>query len=65
MNPVDRDLEKVRTGIEFHVTNFEAALKELSEAGCVISGSCNFEKRSFEIADPAGNQIVFQELTLS
>ncbi|SEQ79791.1 hypothetical protein SAMN04488092_11379 [Thalassovita taeanensis] len=62
---VDRDLKKSRTGIEFHVTNFEAALKELGEAGYVIPDSCSFEERSFRIADPAGNQIIFRELMLS
>ena len=62
---VDHELTQQRTGFEFHVTNLEAALKELGEAGHVIPDSCNFEQRTFSISDPAGNQIAFRELTLS
>lgn len=65
LRPIDKHLTKTKTGLEFHVTDFEAALKELSEAGCVFSGSCDINRRLFVVSDPAGNQIIFRELSKS
>ncbi|MCI2395973.1 hypothetical protein [Aliiroseovarius sediminis] len=61
----DGGLQVGTTGLVFHVTHFEAALSELTATGHVVLGSCNPEQRSFMIADPAGNQIEFREMSLN
>ena len=65
LQATDQELTTTRTGLVFHVTNFDAAFSELTDAGHAIPGSCDPDRQTFMIADPAGNQIEFRALSKS
>lgn len=65
LKATDQKLTTTRTGLVFHVTNFDAAFSELTEAGYAIPGSRDPDRQAFMIADPAGNQIEFRALSKS
>ncbi|MEM6888137.1 MAG: VOC family protein [Pseudomonadota bacterium] len=65
LRKTDRELTTTRTGLVFHVTNFDAAFSDLTDAGHAIPGSCDPDRHTFMIADPAGNQIEFRALSQS
>ncbi len=65
LHATDQKLTTTQTGLVFHITNFDAAFNELTDAGYAIPGSCDPDRQTFMIADPAGNQIEFRALSKS